>query len=81
MNGIGWLGAIIIGGLAGWLADKVMKSGTGLMMNIILGIVGSIVCNAILQAFGFYGSGWIAYLVTGFIGACLLIYLWRVLRK
>ena len=81
MNGIGWLGAIIIGGLAGWLADKVMKSGTGLMMNIILGIVGSIVCNAILQAFGFYGSGWIAYLVTGFIGACLLIYSWRVLRK
>jgi len=81
MNGIGWLGAILIGGLAGWLAEKVMKSNTGLLMNIVLGIVGSIVFSAILQAFGFFGSGWIAFLVTGFVGACLLIYLARLLRR
>ncbi|WP_370319154.1 GlsB/YeaQ/YmgE family stress response membrane protein [Oricola sp.] len=81
MNGIGWLGAIIIGGLAGWLAEKVMKSNTGLLMNIVLGIVGSIVFSAILQSFGFFGRGWIAFLVTGFIGACLLIYLARLLRR
>ena len=81
MNGIGWLGAIIIGGLAGWLAEKVMKSNTGLLMNIVLGIVGSIVFSAILRAFGFFGTGWIAFLVTGFIGACLLIYLARLLRR
>ena len=81
MNGVTWLAAIIIGGLAGWLAQKVMKSGTGLLMNIVLGIVGSIVFNAILRAFGFFGSGWIAYLVTGFVGACLLIYLARLLKR
>ena len=28
---IGWIAAIIIGGLAGWLAEMFMKSGTGIL--------------------------------------------------
>jgi uncharacterized membrane protein YeaQ/YmgE (transglycosylase-associated protein family) len=36
---IGWIAAIIIGGIAGWLAELFMKSDTGLLMNIVLGIV------------------------------------------
>jgi uncharacterized membrane protein YeaQ/YmgE (transglycosylase-associated protein family) len=83
VNGVGWLAAIIIGGLAGWLAERVMKSNMGLLMNIILGIVGAIVLNAILSALnvGVFGVGWIAYLITGFIGACLLIFVGRALRR
>ena len=79
--GIGWLAAIIIGGIAGWLAEQFMKSNMGLFMNIILGIVGAIVLNAILAAVGFsFGTGLIAYLITGFIGACLLIAVARMFR-
>src|SRR5690606_14857189 len=48
MEGIGWIGAIIIGGLAGWIAEQIMKSDQGLLMNIVMGIVGAIVANAIL---------------------------------
>jgi uncharacterized membrane protein YeaQ/YmgE (transglycosylase-associated protein family) len=83
MNGVGWLGAIIIGGLAGWLAEKVMKSDMGLFMNIILGIIGALVLNAILMALnvGILGTGWIAYLITGFIGACILIWIGRLVRR
>ncbi|MER8825616.1 GlsB/YeaQ/YmgE family stress response membrane protein [Mesorhizobium sp. M0938] len=83
VNGVGWVAAIIIGGLAGWLAEMFMKSNTGILMNIILGIVGAIVLNAILQALniGAFGSGWIAYLITGFIGACLLIWVGRMVRR
>jgi uncharacterized membrane protein YeaQ/YmgE (transglycosylase-associated protein family) len=82
-NGVGWLAAIIIGGVAGWLAEKVMKSEMGLLMNILLGIVGAIVLNAILAALNVssFGVGWIAYLITGFIGACLLIFAGRLLRR
>ena len=43
MTGIGWLMTIILGGLAGWIAEKIMKFDTGLLMNIVLGIVGSFV--------------------------------------
>lgn len=83
VNGVGWIAAIIIGGLAGWLAEMFMKSNMGLFMNIILGIVGAIVLNAILTALniGIFGVGWIAYLITGFIGACLLIYVGRLVRR
>ena len=77
---IGWIAAIIIGGLAGWLAELVMKSDTGLLMNIILGIVGAAVASAILSFFGIVLGGWIGYLIAGFIGACLLIAIVRAVR-
>src|SRR5215472_11860556 len=35
--GVGWVAAIIIGGIAGWLAEQFMKSDMGLLMNIVLG--------------------------------------------
>lgn len=80
--GIGWIAAIIVGGLAGWLAEQFMKSNMGVLMNIILGIVGAIVANAILGALGIsIGTGWIAYLIAGFIGACILIAVARLFRR
>jgi uncharacterized membrane protein YeaQ/YmgE (transglycosylase-associated protein family) len=82
VNGVGWIAAIIIGGVAGWLAEMFMKSNMGLLMNIVLGIVGAIVLNAILAALGIsLGAGWIAYLVAGFIGACILIWVGRLVRR
>lgn len=83
VNGVGWIAAIIIGGLAGWLAEMFMKSNMGVLMNILLGIVGAVVLNAILHALniGALGTGWLAYLITGFIGACLLIFVGRLVRR
>ena len=83
VNGVGWIAAIIVGGVAGWLAEMVMKSNMGVFMNVLLGIVGAVVLNAILAALGIggFGVGWIAYLITGFIGACILIYAGRLVRR
>jgi uncharacterized membrane protein YeaQ/YmgE (transglycosylase-associated protein family) len=77
---IGWIAAIIIGGIAGWLAEQFMKSDTGLLMNIVLGIVGAAIASAILSVFGIIFVGWIGYLIAGFIGACLLIWIVRMVR-
>jgi len=76
---VGWIAAIIIGGIAGWLAEQFMKSNMGLLANIVLGIVGAAVASAILSAVGINLGGWIGYLIAGFIGACLLIWVWRVI--
>ena len=82
LNGMGLLGAIIIGGLAGWLAEKFMKSNMGLFMNIILGIVGAAALNFVLSLLGIYtGTGVLIYLIVGFIGACLLIAIARAVRR
>jgi uncharacterized membrane protein YeaQ/YmgE (transglycosylase-associated protein family) len=77
---IGWIAAIIIGGIAGWLAEQFMKSDMGLVMNIVLGIVGAAIASAILSFFGVALGGWIGYLICGFIGACLLIWIVRAVR-
>jgi uncharacterized membrane protein YeaQ/YmgE (transglycosylase-associated protein family) len=79
--GVGWIAAIIIGGLAGWLAEQFMKSNLGLLMNIVLGIVGAIVANALLGLVGVSLGGWIGYLIAGFIGACILIAIGRMFRR
>ncbi|MBB3972356.1 putative membrane protein YeaQ/YmgE (transglycosylase-associated protein family) [Hansschlegelia beijingensis] len=73
--------AIILGGIAGWIAEQIMKSEMGVMMNIILGIVGALVLNAILRMLGVVPpDGWIWQSVIAVIGACLLIWVWRMVR-
>ena len=78
--GVGWIAAFIIGGIAGWLAERFMKSNMGLLMNIVLGIVGAAIASAILNVFGIVLAGWLGYLIAGFIGACLLIWIVRAVR-
>ncbi|WP_183394140.1 GlsB/YeaQ/YmgE family stress response membrane protein [Hansschlegelia beijingensis] len=81
MEGVGWIMAIILGGIAGWIAEQIMKSEMGVMMNIILGIVGALVLNAILRMLGVVPpDGWIWQSVIAVIGACLLIWVWRMVR-
>ncbi len=81
LNGVGIIAAIIIGGVAGWLAEQFMKSNMGLIANIVLGIVGALVLNFILALFGVAFAGWIAYLIIGFIGACILIAIARAIKR
>lgn len=82
MTGLGWLAAIIVGGIAGWLAEKFMKSNMGIIMNIILGIVGALALNAVLMfVIGSTLGGWIGQLFIGFVGACILIAIARALRR
>jgi uncharacterized membrane protein YeaQ/YmgE (transglycosylase-associated protein family) len=79
-NAVGWIAAIIIGGLAGFLAEQFMKSSMGLLMNIILGIVGAVVASFLLSLVGVQLGGWLGYLIAGFIGACILIAIARAVR-
>lgn len=80
-DGVGWLAAIIIGGIAGWLAKMFMKTETGLLMNIILGIVGAVVASLLLGVLGISFGGWIGYLIAGFIGACIIIAIARAVQR
>jgi uncharacterized membrane protein YeaQ/YmgE (transglycosylase-associated protein family) len=78
---VGWIAAIIIGGIAGWLAEQFMKSQMGMLMNIILGIVGAAVASWLFGLVGIsFGPGWLGYLIAGFIGAVLLIWIVRMVR-
>ena len=72
---VGWFVAIVVGGLAGWLAGKLMDMRFGVIMNIIVG-------NAVLARFGVVVEGdWLGYLITGFIGACILLFVVKLVRR
>lgn len=81
MQGLGIFAAILIGGLAGWIASRFMGARTGLIINVVLGIVGAVVANFLLGVIGMAPSGgWIMQGFVGFLGACLLIAILRMVR-
>jgi uncharacterized membrane protein YeaQ/YmgE (transglycosylase-associated protein family) len=77
---IGWLGAIIVGGIAGWLAELITRSNMGIIVNIILGVIGAGLASWIFAKLGVQigGPAWVNYLVSGFVGACILILATRI---
>jgi uncharacterized membrane protein YeaQ/YmgE (transglycosylase-associated protein family) len=77
---VGWIAAIVIGAFAGWLAEKITRSNMGLIANIVLGIIGASLASFLFAKLGVRigGPAWLAYLVSGFVGAALLIILTRL---
>jgi uncharacterized membrane protein YeaQ/YmgE (transglycosylase-associated protein family) len=72
---------IILGGLAGWIAEKIMKADMGLIANIIVGILGAVILNAILGLLGIIPpGGWLWQCIIAIIGACILIWIYRAVR-
>lgn len=67
----GWLGTIVIGGLAGWVASMIMKTdgSMGIFLNIIVGVVGAVVANLLLPLIGLSGTTDNSNLITKFLVA------------
>ena len=72
---------ILIGILAGFLAGKIMRGrGFGILIDLLLGIVGSILGGFVFSLLGLYSSGIIGQLVVATAGAMMLLFLIRRLR-
>lgn len=80
---MGLLYAILIGAVAGWLAGNLMKGGGfGLLINIILGIVGSFVGNWLFGVLGVsLMNGVIGDILTGAIGAVVILFVAGLFKK
>ena len=74
---------LIIGALAGWLAGKLIKGGGfGNLVNIILGIVGGVVGNWVFKRLAVpINSGVVGDLVTGVIGALVILFIAGLFKK
>jgi len=82
MTGLGWIMTIIIGGIAGFIAEKIMKADMGLLANIGIGILGAVVLNFLLSLLGvFAGGGIIVQGIVAVAGACLLIWVYRAIKS
>lgn len=81
MTGVGWIMTIILGGIAGFIAEKIMKADMGILANIIVGILGAVVLNFILSLAGIALGGLLGQAIVAIIGACLLIFIYRAIRR
>ncbi len=74
---------LIIGALAGWGAGQIMKGGGfGLLINIVLGIIGGVVGGWLFSLLGISSDGGtIGSLVTSLVGAVLILYVARLIKK
>jgi uncharacterized membrane protein YeaQ/YmgE (transglycosylase-associated protein family) len=81
MSGVGIIGAILIGILAGWIAEKVMRRNHGLLMNLIVGVVGAFLGSFIATTLHLgIGSGVIPSLIVATLGAILLLFIVGLVR-
>ena len=83
---MGWIIAIIIGGIAGWLASLVMNrdASMGIFWNIIVGIIGSLIGNFVGGLIGFGGSIQefsIPGLIVAFVGAVILLGIVNLIQR
>lgn len=78
---MGFIISIIIGGIVGWLASIIMKTNAqmGIIANVIVGVVGSLIGHWIVTALGIAPSGTILSFVVSLIGAVILIAVLRAL--
>jgi uncharacterized membrane protein YeaQ/YmgE (transglycosylase-associated protein family) len=74
-----WLITLIIGGVVGWLASILMKADAqmGLIANVLIGIVGSLLGYWLAGLMGIAATGGVARWVVAVIGAALLIFILR----
>jgi uncharacterized membrane protein YeaQ/YmgE (transglycosylase-associated protein family) len=84
-GGVGWIGTLLIGGLAGWIAEKLTKSDMGLIMNIVVGIIGAYIggflANALGLRLGEIFSGWFwGNLLVAVVGAVILLVVVKMFR-
>jgi uncharacterized membrane protein YeaQ/YmgE (transglycosylase-associated protein family) len=85
LGGVGIGGTILIGILAGWLAEKFTGSDHGLIMNLIVGLVGSWIgffaASAAGIQLGEIFSGWfLGNLLVSAAGAVILLLVLKLLR-
>lgn len=78
-----WIIAIIVGGIAGWLASMVMArdASMGILLNIVVGIVGGIIGRLILGGVINLSPEWLDYLVEAFIGAIVLLLIANLVQR
>ncbi len=84
-GGVGFFGTLLIGGLAGWIAEKLTKSDMGLILNIVTGIIGAFIgaflANALGLRLGEVFEGWFwGNLLVAVVGAVILIVVVKMLR-
>ena len=84
---MGWIIAIIVGGIAGWLASMVMNrdASMGIFWNVVVGCIGSLIGNALAGPLFGVGGSVLEFSLTGliiaFVGAVVLLAIVNLVQR
>ena len=81
MDPVGLIGSLIIGIIAGWIAEKVMKRDHGLLTNLIVGLIGGLIGHLIASVVPIdLDPNWLDNLLYATLGAIVLLFLLGLFR-
>jgi uncharacterized membrane protein YeaQ/YmgE (transglycosylase-associated protein family) len=71
---------ILVGLIAGWLAGRVMRSGFGLIGDLIVGLLGALIGDWLLPQLNIHlGVGIVALIINALVGAIVLLLILRLI--
>jgi uncharacterized membrane protein YeaQ/YmgE (transglycosylase-associated protein family) len=80
---VSWFAYIIIGGIAGWVGSKIVRGGgSGIVLDVVVGVIGGYVGGALLGWLGVdveHGHRWFTFF-TALLGAIILLFVVRLVR-
>ncbi|KAA8958773.1 GlsB/YeaQ/YmgE family stress response membrane protein [Mycobacterium sp.] len=83
LTAVGPVAYIIIGGIAGWIAGKIVRgSGAGILMNIGIGVIGALIGGFLLSfVVDTAAGGWWFTLFAAVLGSVLLLWIVGLIRR
>jgi uncharacterized membrane protein YeaQ/YmgE (transglycosylase-associated protein family) len=82
MSGVGLFGAVVVGMMAGWIADLALGRRHGLFVNLIVGVFGSMIGALLVQGLAIrIAPGFASSLIVSTIGAVILLAVLGLLRR
>ncbi|OMC03731.1 hypothetical protein A5735_00590 [Mycolicibacter heraklionensis] len=82
LTSVGWIGYIVIGAIAGWIAGMAMKTKYGLLTDIVVGVVGALIGGFLLSfVVDTASGGWWFTLFTAILGSIILLWLVRLVGR
>jgi uncharacterized membrane protein YeaQ/YmgE (transglycosylase-associated protein family) len=82
LTSVGWIGYIIIGAIAGWIAKRLMHVKEGFLITTLIGIAGALLGGFLLSFFlNTEKGGWWFTLFTAILGSVVLLWLFGLVRR
>jgi uncharacterized membrane protein YeaQ/YmgE (transglycosylase-associated protein family) len=75
MPGTGFFGMLVIGFIAGYVAERTMNRDHGFLTNMLVGIAGSFVGGTLASVLGINYYGFLGNLVVAIAGAIAILWL------
>lgn len=73
------IGFLLVGLIAGFIAEKVMNRNHGLIKNLVVGVIGAYVGGFLATALGLAFFGFVGHLIVATIGAIVVLWLFSLL--